>query len=77
MSSINMIRFNILINKWRDPKNTSDVTKLNRLADETMQAINSDPFLKNVCEIFMYSVYAKAVNDPSFKNMQGFPGGAK
>lgn len=67
----------MLINKWKDPKNTGDINKLNRLADETIQAVNSEPLLKSVCEIFLFAISAKAMNDPSFRNAQGmFPGGA-
>jgi len=77
MYDINTARFKILINKWRDPKNTGDINKLNRLADETMQAVNSDPLIKEICEIFLFAVSTKAMNDPSFRGIQGgFPGGS-
>lgn len=73
---IDMVRFKVLINKWRDPKNTGDINKLNRLADETIQAVNSDPLQKNICEIFLFAISAKAMRDPSFRNTQGrFPAG--
>lgn len=76
MCNINTVRFKILVNKWKDPKNTGDINKLNRLADETIQAINSDPLVKEICEIFLFAVSTKAMNDPSFRGMQGgLPGG--
>ena len=73
---IDMVRFKVLINKWRDPKNTGDINKLNRLAGETIQAVNSEPLIKDICEIFLYAISAEAMNDPSFRNTQGrFPAG--
>ena len=76
MRNIDTVMFEGLIKKWRDPKNTGDINRLNRLADETMQAVNSDPFLKNVCEIFLFAISAKAMSDPSFRKTHGgFPGG--
>jgi len=77
MCNINTVRFKILANKWKDPKNTGDINKLNRLADETMQAVNSDPLIKEICEMFLYAISTKAIRDPSFRGMQGkFPGGS-
>lgn len=71
MCNINIIRFNALINKWKDPKITGDVTKLNRLAEETIQTVNSEPLIKGITEIFLYSISTKAMNDQNFRNMQG------
>lgn len=74
MYNIDAVRFKTLINKWKDLKNTEDATRLNRLADETIQAINSEPLLKNICEIFMYSISCKALQDPGFHNIQKISG---
>lgn len=70
MCNINTVRFKILIDKWKDPKITGDINKLNRLADETVQAVNSDPLINEICNIFLFAVSAKAMNDPSFRNAQ-------
>lgn len=76
MYSIDITRFKVLINKWRDPKNTGDINKLNHLADETIRAVNSEPLLKSICEIFMYSISCKALQDPNFRNIRReFPKG--
>ncbi len=70
MQNIIRAKFDALISKWRNPKNTADVNKLKILADETIKAVESDPFIKNVCDIFLYSVSAKYINDPNFKSMR-------
>lgn len=69
MQSIDTVKFNALIQRWKDPKNTQDINKLNRLADETIQAVNGEPLLKNICEIFMYSISCKALQDPNFNSL--------
>lgn len=51
--------------RWKDPTYVSDVNKLNLLADETINMVNSEPLLKDICEIFMYSVSVKMMNDPN------------
>lgn len=76
MRNIDTVRFEGLIRKWRDPKNTGDINRLNRLADETIWVVNSDPLVKNICEIFLFAVSTKAMRDPSFHNNQErFPAG--
>ncbi len=70
MHNINRAKFDVLINKWRNPKNTADVNKLKLLAEETIKAVESEPFIKDVCNIFLYSISAKAINDPTFNAMQ-------
>lgn len=66
-----------MISKWRDPKNTGDINKLNRLADETMQAVNSDPLIKGICEMFLYAASTKAMRDPNFHNINVSQGSQK
>lgn len=75
MCNINTVRFKILIDKWKNPKNTGDLARLNHLADETIQAVNSEPLIKEITEIFLYAISTKAINDPNFRNMQGPTGG--
>lgn len=58
-------RFAALISKWKDPKITGDLNKLNSLADETIQAVNSEPLLKNICEVFLFAVSTKCVTQGS------------
>lgn len=74
MYNIDAAKFKILVNKWKNLKDTEDTAKLNRLADETIRAINSEPLLKNICEIFMYSISCKALQDPGFHNIKKFSG---
>lgn len=51
--------------KWKDPKHLGDINKLNLLADETINLVNSEPLLKDICEMFMYALSVKMVNDPN------------
>lgn len=60
-------RLRILIQKWKDANTPGNRVDLNRLADETLTVVNSDPFLKEVCDIFLYSIGIKAVNDKRFE----------
>lgn len=69
MAKINITKFRILMERWRDPKTTGDINKLNILADETIQAVNSEPLLKSICEIFMYAISCKALQDPNFHGL--------
>ena len=72
MHKIDTVRFKVLINKWKDPKNTGDINKLDHLADETIHVVNSEPLIKDICEIFLYAISTKAVKDPSFHNINVF-----
>lgn len=49
--------------KWKDPAYVGDINKINLLADETINLVNSEPLLKDICEIFMYAVSIKMMND--------------
>lgn len=63
MGKINITKFKILMNRWKDPAYLGDINKLNLLADETINLVNSEPLLKDICEIFMYAVSVKMTND--------------
>lgn len=65
MGKINIAKFKILMQRWKDPAYLGDINKLNLLADETINLVNSEPLLKDICEIFMYSVSVKMMNDPN------------
>ena len=54
--------------RWRDPTYVGDVNRLNRLADETIALVNSDPLIKDICETFMYAVSVKMMRD---QNLSG------
>ncbi len=56
-------KFKILIQRWKDPKYVGDINKINQLADETIKLVNSNPFIKDICEIFMYAISFKAMKD--------------
>lgn len=65
--------------RWKDPVYLGDINKLNILADETMNLVNSEPLLKDICEMFMYAVSVKMmsdqnnpVNNPISGNQQQF-----
>lgn len=73
MCNIDTIKFRMLVLKWKDPKHTSDINKLSSLADVTIEAINKDPLLKDICEIFLYAISTKAMCDPNFHDVQKFP----
>jgi len=74
MCDVNTVRFKVLIEKWKDPKNTGDINKLNRLADETIKTVNSERLIKDICEIFLYAISTKALNDPSYRSYRSrFP----
>lgn len=66
MGKINITKFKILMQRWKDPAYVGDINKLNLLADETINLVNSEPLLKDICEIFMYAVSIKMMNDPDF-----------
>lgn len=59
----------MLVNRWKDPKNTGDINKLNLLADETIQAVNSEPLIKEICEMFLFAISTKCVNDGEFSTL--------
>lgn len=65
MGKINITKFKILMRRWKDPTYLEDINKLNLLADETINLVNSEPLLKDICEIFMYSVSVKMMSDPN------------
>ena len=65
MGKINITKFKILMERWKDPVYLGDINRLNILADETINLVNSEPLLKDICEIFIYSVSIKMLNDPN------------
>lgn len=65
MGKINITKFNTLMQRWKDPVYLGDINKLNLLADETINLVNGEPLLKDICEMFMYAVSVKMMNDPN------------
>ncbi len=63
MGKIDITKFKILMRRWKDLAYLGDINKLNILADETINLVNSEPLLKDICEIFMYAVSVKMMND--------------
>lgn len=51
--------------RWKDPVYLGDINKLSLLADETISLVNSEPLLKDICEMFMYAISVKMMNDPN------------
>ena len=66
MGKINVTKFRILMERWRNPTYVGDVNRLNQLADETIALVNSDPLIKDICETFMYAVSVKMMRDQNF-----------
>lgn len=65
MGKINITKFKALMQRWKDPAYLGDINKLNLLADETINLVNGEPLLKDICEIFMYAVSVNMMNDPN------------
>ncbi len=74
MTKINITKYKILMEKWKNPVYIGDANKLNQLAEETINQVNSEPLLKDICEIFMYAVSVKMMRDPNLQQLQ-FPNG--
>lgn len=76
MGKINITKFKILMERWKNPKYLEDVNRLSLLADDTIALVNSEPLIKDICEIFMYAVSVKMMKDqnPSSSNMKGSGG---
>lgn len=69
MGKLNATKFKILIQMWKDPVYLGDINKLDMLADETINMVNSEPLIRDICEMFMYAISTKAVKDPNFKKI--------
>jgi hypothetical protein len=39
---------------------------MNKLADDTLKMIDSEPLIKEVCQAFLYSVSIQAIKDQNF-----------
>ena len=63
MGRINVTKFRILMERWRNPAYVEDINRLNQLAEETIALVNSDPLIKDICETFMYAVSVKMMRD--------------
>jgi hypothetical protein len=62
MGKIDITRFKILMQRWKDPIYLEDINKLSLLADDTINLVNNEPILKDICEMFMYAVSVKMSN---------------
>jgi len=71
MGKINITKFKTLMERWKDPAYVGDINKLGQLADDTISLVNSEPLLKNICEMFMYAVSVKAMTDKNLPNSGG------
>lgn len=72
MPKINITKFKILMERWRSPEYVDNMERLNKLADETIFLVNSEPLIKDICEIFMYAISVKMMSDPTVQSLQ-FP----
>lgn len=76
MGKINITKFNTLMQRWKDPVYLGDINKLNLLADETINLVNGEPLLKDICEMFMYAVSVKAMTDTNLHSGNNIGGHA-
>ena len=63
MGKINVTKFKILMERWKNPAYVEDANMLSQLADETIALVNSEPLIKDICEIFMYAVSVKMMRE--------------
>ena len=56
-------KLRIIADKWRKANIPGSNVDLNRLADDTLKMIDSEPLIKEVCDAFLYSISIQAIND--------------
>ena len=56
MPGINIGKLRIIADNWRKANIPGSTVDLNKLADDTLKTIDSEPLIKEVCEAFLYSV---------------------
>ena len=65
---INIGKLRIIADNWRRANIPGSNVDLNKLADDTLRMIDSEPLIKDVCQAFLYSVSIQAIKDPGFDN---------
>jgi hypothetical protein len=56
MSNINISKLKTIADWWRKANAHGSTVDMNKLADDTLEMIDSEPLIKEVCQAFLYSV---------------------
>jgi hypothetical protein len=67
MSNININMLRIIADRWRKASTPGSTVDMNKLADDTLKMIDSEPLIKEVCQAFLYSVSIQAIKDQNFE----------
>lgn len=66
MPGININKLRTIAGNWRGANVPGSTVDLNKLADDTLKMIDSEPLIKEVCQAFLYSVSIQAIKDQNF-----------
>ena len=66
MPGVNIGKLRIIADNWRRANIPGSTVDLNKLADDTLKMIDSEPLIKEVCQAFLYSVSIQAIKDQNF-----------
>lgn len=67
MSNINISKLGTIADRWRKANTPGSIVDMNKLADDTLEMIDSEPLIKEVCQAFLYSVSIQAIKDQNFE----------
>ena len=56
MSSVNIDKMKTIADRWKKASTPGSTVDMNKLADDTLEMIDSEPLIKEVCQAFLYSV---------------------
>ena len=68
MSDINIGKLRKILDEWKKANIPGSNIDLNKLADDTLKAVDGEPLIKEICQAFLYSVSIHAIKDPNFDN---------
>lgn len=66
MPKININKLKAIADQWRIAKAPGSNIDINKLAEDTLKMIDSEPLIKEVCEAFLYSVSIQSSKDKNF-----------
>ncbi len=64
--SVNINKLRMIADRWRKASAPGSTVDMNKLADDTLKMIDSEPLIKEVCQAFLYSVSIQAIKDQNF-----------
>ena len=67
MSNINIGKLRIIADRWRKASAPGSTVDMNKLADDTLKMIDSEPLIKEICQAFLFSVSIQARKDQNFE----------